>query len=346
MVNAVIIGHGQATPPAMAQEELWRGHFKAASTGDGRAERIFLGAGVTTRHGAINPATDDISQWSTARRMREYERLALPLARHALTTALADAGLTADRLGLLAVVSCTGYATPGLDITLAAELGASADMQRVVIGHMGCYAAIPGLGVVADHVRRHGRPAALLCVELTSLHLQPGPLDTEQLIAHALFSDAAACVIVAPDDPRGDGLTVDAIGSRTDTAHADAMTWHVTDHGFRMGLAGRVPIVLSRHLPAAVGALLKPRDLVIDDIDAWAIHPGGRRILDTARTALAIDEDQLTVSRGVLAEHGNCSSATVLMIIDRLRRERPRELVACAFGPGLTVYSALLRREG
>src|SRR5690606_9369480 len=108
--------------------------------------------GVDTRHGAVDPLVEDVSAWSTARRMARYETESLPLGESALTEALAEAGISARDLGLLTVVSCTGYATPGLDITLADRLGASADTQRVVIGHMGCYAAIPGLRTVADYV--------------------------------------------------------------------------------------------------------------------------------------------------------------------------------------------------
>jgi predicted naringenin-chalcone synthase len=105
--------------------------------------------------------------------MRRYLAEGLPLGKEAVGAALVDAGLRADEVGLLAVISCTGYATPGLDIHVAADLGMAADVQRLIVGHMGCYAAIPGLGAVADYVVARGRPAVALCLELTSLHLQP-----------------------------------------------------------------------------------------------------------------------------------------------------------------------------
>ncbi|MFD0557668.1 putative naringenin-chalcone synthase [Stackebrandtia endophytica] len=340
MVTPVIAGYGVAVPPPMRQDDLWDGFFVNHTDGTDRSMRIFRNAGVDTRHGVVNPIKEDVSQWTTAERMDRYETEALPLGEQALRQALDDAGVRGAQLGLIAVVSCTGYATPGLDIRLADRLGASIDTQRLFIGHMGCYAAIPGLAAVADHVRAHGKPAALLCVELTSLHLAPGPLTTEQAVAHALFSDAAAAVVVVPD---GSGLAVLDVAARTDTAHAGAMTWHITDHGFRMGLSARVPLVLARHLPDAVGALLKRHDLERDDIDAWAIHPGGSRILDVAEKSLALSEPQLRVSRDILRDFGNCSSATILMILREYARQRPHEVVATAFGPGLTLYSALLR---
>ena len=115
----------------------------------------------------------------------------LPLGKEAVAAALDDAGLDPADVGLFAVVSCTGYATPGLDIRIAGDLGMGPDVQRLVVGHMGCYAALPGLGAVADFVVSHDRPAAVLCLELTSLHVQPPSDDRGQLVTHALFGDAA-----------------------------------------------------------------------------------------------------------------------------------------------------------
>jgi predicted naringenin-chalcone synthase len=215
--------------------------------------------------------------------------------------------------------------------------------QRLFIGHMGCYAALPGLGAAADFVTARGRPAVLLCLELTSLHVQPPSKDPQQIVAHALFSDAAAAVVV---QPRSDGYRVSEVVSITDTTTADHMTWDVTDLGFRMGLSPRVPDVLSVYVPDLVGALLDRHGLALSDVDGWAVHPGGPKILDVVRDRLALPESALAVSRGVLATHGNCSSPTVLVILDALRRQANgarQRVVALAFGPGLTLCAALLQ---
>lgn len=302
---------------------------------------MFLGAGVEERHGVANPLNEDVSQRSTAWRMERYEREALPMGAEALSRALANEGIDAEELGMLTVVSCTGYATPGLDLQLAAKLGAAPDLQRVFVGHMGCYAAIPGLGVAADYVRAKRRPAALVSVELTSLHLQPSPLDTEQAVSHALFSDAAAAAVLMPAP--APGFEVRDITARTDLSHTDAMTWHVTDHGFRMGLSPRVPHVLARHLPDSVSDMLRRHDLDLADIDGWAVHPGGPKILQVAAESLGLEHAQLAASRDTLRHHGNCSSATILLVLRQLLRDsRPANIVATAFGPGLTLYTALL----
>lgn len=347
--TACVTGFGTALPGGgLDQADIWHGYFARHLHGDRTAQRIFHGAGVRRRHAAVDPLVEDVSGWSTGQRMRRYVTEALPLAKEAVGAALVDAGLDPGEVGLLTVVSCTGYATPGLDIRVAADLGMAPDLQRLLVGHMGCYAAIPGVGAAADFVISRGRPAVALCVELTSLHLQPATADLEQVVSHALFGDAAVAVVVAPDPPPSGGLRLLDVAALTDPATADHMTWDITDLGFRMGLSPEVPRVLDRHVTALVSGLLARNGLTVEDVDAWAVHPGGPRILDTVADRLALPPDALDAARRVLAERGNCSSATVLLVLDELRRAgRPRPgrvAVAMAFGPGLTLYAALLRR--
>ena len=345
MVTAApaIAGIGVAFPPAVTQQDLWDGYFSNhyAGAARGLAKRIFANSGVVTRHAVINPNVEDPSMWSTGTRMERYLAEALPLGKDAVSGALGRAGVAASDVGLLVVCSCTGYVTPGLDILLARDLGMPADARRVFVGHMGCYAALPGLGVACDYVAMHERPAVLLCVELPSVHVQPATVDPQQVVAHALFSDAAAALVVTPDGP---GPRVVEISSLTDTTAADHMTWHVTDLGFRMGLSALVPEVLSRHVRALVDPMLVRAGLSVADIGGWSVHPGGPRILDVVAERLDLSEQAMAASRAGLAEHGNCSSPTVLLILDRLLRAGPPsgDGMLMAFGPGLTLYAALL----
>jgi predicted naringenin-chalcone synthase len=347
--SAYVAGLGVALPgPPVPQEDLWAARFAGHFAGDRAARRIFLGAGVRQRHAAVNPVAEDASGWSTGARMRRYRTEALPLGKEAVDAAIADAGLRAEDIGLFTVVSCTGYATPGLDIRIAADLGMSPGLQRLVVGHMGCYAAVPGLGAVTDYVVSRRRPAVLLCCELTSLHVQPPTDDRGQVVAHALFGDAAAAVVVLPDAPAGRAaLRMVDVVALTDASTADHMTWDVTDLGFRMGLSPEVPNVLARQVRGLVGELLARHGSTIGDVGAWAVHPGGPRILDTVAQHLDLAPGAVEASRKVLAERGNCSSTTVLLVLDALRRAGrpgPGQLaVVLAFGPGLTLYAALLR---
>jgi predicted naringenin-chalcone synthase len=345
---AAVTGVGIALPPPIVQAEVWRDFFAFQYAGPRRAlaRRIFENAGVRTRQAAVSPLLEDVSDWSTEQRMRRYQLEAVPLGKEAVARALTDAGLAADELGLFVVCSCTGYATPGLDILLARDLGMAPDVQRLFVGHMGCYAALPGLGTAADFVIARDRPALLLCAELTSLHLQPPAVraDMQQIVSHALFSDAAAAVVLTPGEQTSGAYAVREVAAITDSTTADHMTWEVTDLGFRMGLSPRVPDVLSVHVRGLVDDLLGRHGLEIGAVDGWAVHPGGPKILDVVQEQLGLDDAALATSRGVLSAYGNCSSPTVLLALDALRRrpEPPRRVVMLAFGPGLTLYGTLL----
>jgi predicted naringenin-chalcone synthase len=124
---------------------------------------------------------------------------------------------------------------------------------------------------------------------------------------------------------------------------AEAMTWRIGDHGFRMTLSARVPELIQTHLRGWLTGWLAEQGLERSDIASWAVHPGGPRILDAVESALGLEPEQNAVARSVLREHGNMSSPTILFILDRMRREGARgPCVALAFGPGLAVEVALL----
>ena len=347
VVTARITGLGAAVPAVVEQATLWRECFAARYAGTRLAEGVWAGTGIARRHAVVDPRFEDVSGWGTGARMERYLTEAMPLAKGAVLGALDAAGTPPNEVGLLAVASCTGYATPGVDILLARDLAMDTSVQRLLIGHMGCYAALPGLGVVGDAVAARGLTAVLLCVELPSLHIQPSADDLEQVVAHALFSDAAAAVVVAPGAP---GLELVDIAARTAAEHHRDMTWEVTDLGFRMGLSVRVPVVLARHVADVVDGLLARHRLGRADVAGWAVHPGGPRILDVCADRLGLDAEAMAASRLTLTEHGNCSSATILLVLDELRRSQSLaagdHVVALAFGPGLTLYAALLRQVG
>ena len=342
--GARIIAFGQSTPPAYDQSALWK-YYSANQVGhDGVAERVWRRAEVHTRHLTASPLHEDVCRWSTAQRMRRFLDDALPLAKEAVGSALAAATLVPEEVGLLATVSCTGYANPGLDVHLAKDLGMSPALRRLAVGHMGCYAAIPGLAVATDYVVAQCRPAVLVCAELTSLHLQPPPHDIEQAVAHALFGDACAALVLSPSNIVGEGLDVIAVETLTDVSSAADMTWDITDYGFRMSLSSRVPALVARNVPVLVDRLLTDRGLSPDHVRHWAIHPGGPRIIDKVQEVFSLGDVQIKRSREILSRYGNCSSATIMLTLASMCPIPVGDYVlAMAFGPGLTVTGALLQ---
>jgi alkylresorcinol/alkylpyrone synthase len=347
--GASIMAIAGAVPAARSQDELWDSFFSRHFSQAHWAERIYRSAGVKWRHPSVDPTVEDVSAWTTAARLRRYLPEAMPLAKGAATRALALSGIAMTDIGLLAVVSCTGYATPGLDVALARDLGLANSAERVLFGHMGCHAALPALGLASAFVSTRQRSALLLCVELPSLHIQAPSSDLDQILAHALFSDAAAAIAVVPGASPG-GLSVVDIEARTDLSSADHITWEITDNGFRMGLSRHVPEVIEAHVGPTVDALLSRNGLGRADIAAWVAHPGGLGVLDAVTRALRLPSAALDVSRDVLEQYGNCSSATVLVVLEQLQRQQPvgagGHIVLLAFGPGLTLYAVLLRANG
>jgi predicted naringenin-chalcone synthase len=344
-----MMGIASAVPAPRSQDELWDGFFSDHFSQAHWAERIYRSAGVKRRHPSVDPTVDDVSAWTTAARLRRYLPEAMPLAKGAAARALAVSGVATTDIGLLAVVSCTGYATPGLDVALARDLGLANSTERALFGHMGCHAALPALGLASAFVSSRQRAALLLCVELPSLHIQAPSSDLDQILAHALFSDAASAITVVPGARPG-GLSVIDVEARTDLSSADHITWEITDNGFRMGLSRHVPEVIEAHVGPTVDALLSRNGLGRTDMVAWAAHPGGLGVLDAVTRGLRLPIDALDVSRDVLEQYGNCSSATVLLVLEQLCRQQPvREgghIVVLAFGPGLTLYAVLLRANG
>ncbi len=211
---------------------------------------------------------------------------------------------------------------------------------------MGCFGALVGLRTCLDAVRaRPAATAALLSVELSMLPFAP-TLDQEVLTSFALFGDAAVELLVGHDERATGPELVETYGA-AEFATADQMSWTIGDRGFVTTLSPRVPVTMRRVVKGIVERLLTPQGLTASDVAHWLVHPGGPSILEAVQDRLKLSEEQLAPSWQVLREHGNCSSASVLLILDevvRSRRARPGDWgVMLAFGPGLTVETALLR---
>lgn len=345
MVAASVAGLGSAFPARVSQEQLWDEFFQHHHAEGRGAGLIWRRSGVRNRHGVAIPPGDDISDWGTEARMRRFREEAPPLAREAVGGCLRDAGLEASQVGMLALVTCTGYTAPGIDVQVARDLGMGDDVHRLLVGHMGCHAAVPALSVVADASVARGLVCVVACVELCSLHLQPPTGDLAQVTANALFADAAAAAVVIPESR---GLTFLDVASRTDPSLGSMMTWDLTGTGFRMGLSPELPKAIGHHVEEVVGKLLAANGLVPQDVAAWAVHPGGPRILDVVAERLRLSDDDLAESTEILRERGNCSSATLLLVLERIARGRQladgEHVVCLTFGPGLTLSAALLRK--
>lgn len=277
---------------------------------------------------------------STADRMARYEIAAPALG----TAAVERLGLDdSERKGIthLVVASCTGFSAPGVDLELLERCGLNPSVERTVIGFMGCHAAMNALKI-AHHIVR-STPAAnvlVVCVELCTLHFQE-TVDLNRLLTFLLFGDGCAAALISG---RPDGIALDSFHAELVQKAADQITWNIRDDGFDMVLSGRVPSTITGALRESSTRVLAGKPM--NAIDIWAVHPGGRSILDAVEGAFELERSALTASRAVLRDYGNMSSATILFVLERLMRDRAMHGAsgcALAFGPGLTAETMLFR---
>lgn len=261
---------------------------------------------------------------STAPRMRLYGDVAPALALQAIDRLAFDPA----EITHIVVASCTGFVAPGVDQIIARRLGLAPSVERLLVGYMGCYAAVVALRS-ARHIVR-STPAArvlVVTVEICSLHLHEMQ-EVEALLAGLQFGDGAAAALVTGDP---DGIEIDAPFATTLPESDRLIRWDITDQGFAMQLSGEVP----GRIGAALAEPALREAIVNGGVDQWAVHAGGRSILDAVENALQLPPDSLDDSRAVLRDFGNMSSSTLMFVLARMFGRPIEKGVAIAFGPGL-----------
>lgn len=378
-MTASILAIGTAVPPTRLPQDHVRDLFAQQPGVDRLTRRLvhaaFDAAAIDTRHTVLSalapdpshspsdptseelPVVDErgvLQRPTTGARNDAYLRAAPALFAAAGRDALDRAGLSPGQVTHVVTVSCTGLFAPGPDYRLVRDLGLPATTERFHLGFVGCAAALPALRL-ADALCAARRDAVVLvvCAELCTLHFRPSA-DPEQIVAASVFADGAASAVVTADPDLvarhgGPRLDLDRFATTVTSEGEDDMAWTIGDHGFEMTLSAEVPRIIGREIRSAVGGFLAG-----DMPDTWAVHPGGRSVLDRVESGLSLPPDALAVSRRVLRDYGNMSSATILFILadqmsaqadDDADADDARRIAALAFGPGLTVESALLTRR-
>jgi predicted naringenin-chalcone synthase len=265
--------------------------------------------------------------------MKFYDPQAQALAAKA-TTAL-DIENDRETITHLIVASCTGFTAPGLDLQLREAFGLRRDVARTVVGFMGCSAAVPALRLAQQAVRAEPTAKVLVInIELCSLHLQETP-DIETILSFLLFGDGCTASLVTANPS---GIALHDFRCAVIPDSQDLITWHIGNQGFEMVLSGKVPLRIAQALredQAGEEGLLRGEGT--QTIDLWAIHGGGRTVLDAVQSGLSLDPAKLRHSRAVLRDYGNMSSATVMFVLARMMAQgAPHQRgLAMAFGPGM-----------
>lgn len=293
-----------------------------------------FGEGFYQRH-----ESGQLVEPTTGQRNAIYRKTSVPLACDVVDQLFSGHAFDPASVTHVVTVSCTGFFNPGLDYHIVETCGLSESVQRYHLGFMGCYAAISALHMAKQFCEADEHAVVLVVsVELCSLHLKPNG-GRDAILANALFADGAAAGLVSAERPE---VPCFRLGERTTRLVSEGeaeMAWDIGDLGFEMVLTSYVPRLLGLKIRPLVLQALEKQNLILDDIDLWAVHPGGKAIVDEVQKALKLDDRQLESSREVLRSFGNMSSATILYVLKDLLKNSTSDFKTCAmaFGPGLTV---------
>jgi alpha-pyrone synthase len=359
---------GTAVPPHKISQQVHHSILENAN-GMNRMEKlqlrkIYQGSGINYRHSVLaefgyddNPdnilfhPANHATSLPVSQRMHLFEKYACDLCEEAATNCLVNLpALNRQDITHIITFSCTGMFAPGLDIQLVERLNLKRSVERTCINFMGCYAGINALKT-AYHICRSQPEAVVLLsgVELCTLHYQKNEKQ-DQLVANAIFSDGAAAAIVSLGNyrkPESRGLTLENFYAEFEPDGKDEMVWRIGDFGFDLRLSAFVPDLINDSIDTLIQKLFIKANLTKDDINYYALHPGGMKILEACEKALQLTKEQNEISYGVLREYGNMSSVTIFFVLNeylnKLRKEDAgKKILSCAFGPGLTMEAMIV----
>jgi len=281
-------------------------------------------------------------------RLEKFREKALPLVTRICGEALKNADVEASEVGKVVVVSSTGFLGPGLDCELIKSLGLDRSVDRSLIGFMGCAAAINGFRVANDYAVLNDHKVSLLCcVELSSVHTTFDD-NVNDAILHAIFADGCAAAVIGNTASRenlsGKMAITDTYGSLMQGTE-DGITLSINENGISCVLSKYLPQYIAKNMGAYVDAFLAKNSLRRADLDFWAIHPGGRRIIEEAQNGLGLTADQAKYSWTVLKNYGNMLSPSVMFVLQLILNDKSmnhKRGIAFSFSPGVGAEGILI----
>jgi alkylresorcinol/alkylpyrone synthase len=312
-----------------------------------RLARVFETSGILRRYG-VRPLDWYFEPLGWPERSKAYLEGGGQLFIDAATRVLDAAGLAATDVDTIVTISSTGIATPSLEAHVAGRMGFRADIERVPVFGLGCAGGVSGLAIAARLAQsRPGSVVLLVAIELCSLAFRLDKLTKANIVATALFGDgAAACVLRAGEAGVAPGIaTVEMSGQHIWPDTLDIMGWAIDPQGFGVIFDRDIPPFAEANMAPAVAGILGRAGLGLGDIDRFAFHPGGTKVVNALEQAFALGQGSLVHERAVLAEYGNMSAPTALFVLERVIKDglAPRTLLT-AMGPGFTASCVALQR--
>jgi predicted naringenin-chalcone synthase len=334
-------------------------HVAHSPSAQEMVQRIYTHSGIAKRHSVIREFAPEAASGlfydadrkqllnpPTGARNQRYHQEATLLLRRVGERLMKTAPFEPSEITHVITASCTGFFAPGPDFLIVRELGLAPQTECYHLGFMGCYAAFPALRLANTIVAADPHAVVLIvCLELCSLHI-PYREDANSLLGASLFADGAGAALISGRPPRPDqsAFRIECLNTTRTRRGESAMAWTIGNHGFDMILSPRVPALIR----AELGELLAPYHALgyaLETFPIWAVHPGGRAILDAVELNYQLPASALAAARETLRVYGNMSSATIWFVLQQIVQQGgadPAPLIAMAFGPGLTVETGIL----
>ncbi|TYP94120.1 putative naringenin-chalcone synthase [Fodinibius salinus] len=344
--------------------ERMKEHISTSKNSERIIHRIYSKSGIKKRHTVIDDFNTNgsarfffkkdgsLNTPSTGSRNEVYARKAKQLfVKTARKTIRENNDISKADITHIITVSCTGFFAPEPGFEIIQQLELDDSTKRFHLGFMGCFAAFPAMKMARSFCTSNPDARVLVvCLELCTLHLQDSD-NTDQLISASVFADGAGGMIIGSKPPsKSAGFEIKQFATAIADESQDDMSWTIGDTGFEMVLSTYVPEIIESNLTEAIQPMLDDYNLSTKQIAHWAVHPGGRAILDKIQQSFTLEDKQLAAPRTILAEYGNMSSATILFVLAELLKNenitKTEPILSMAFGPGLTIESGLLTKVG
>lgn len=350
-----IVSIGTAVPLyAHKQEDIMRFMLDATNPDEKNKKLLpilYKRSGIDTRYSVFPDFSLLRGNWhffgnnctspSLEQRMKLFNEEVVALSEKSIRDCLPDTNL--QEITHLITVTCTGLSAPGLDILLTEKLNLPAHIIRTSVNFMGCYAALHALKIANAFCKADASAKVLIvCTEICTLHFQKSG-DTDSILSSTLFADgSAACLVVG--DEKAKGLSIQQFFSKIALAGQPDMAWQLSANGFLMTLTNHVPKLIKEEIGNLLDYVLGQLNLTIKDVTNWAIHPGGKNILEAVENALSLNSTDLVASYEVLRKYGNMSSATILFVLKQMIQNPATKgnIFTVAFGPGITIETVML----
>jgi predicted naringenin-chalcone synthase len=360
----MLINISTAVPPYKIEQNIAAAELKKRMSPDSSAGQRLIDmaasqSGITSRYlvipdGSISTDKRFYSDENgylfpdTKCRMLEYEKWSKYLVKNAVDGVIKNTGVNPAEIERLITVSCTGFFAPGFDHFIAEEFNLPRSVKRTHIGFMGCAASIIGFNNVLETLALENESNVLLVsCEICSLHVQLEP-TRDNILANMIFADGAAAALFSnsAELSKNNGLKLINTHSTLFSDSSEFMGWKIGNTGFEMILSSELPKIILGEAAPAVVKILDSMGIKKERIKYWALHPGGRAILDSLQKGLNLSDAEMEPSRNVLKNNGNLSSVSILFVLKELMNgnlEKDEFVCAIAFGPGLSMELALFK---